>query len=246
MDEIVARVGGRGSLGGNAALPLLGWVMCLVLIGFIGLVLLLAFTGQETGKARRTAAQRVADVAETEPESTDQSVEEPLAEEAARCRSRARQCGGHGCSRPWRASRPRAPPAATPPTAPMPPQDTKHPGTTLPSGRASRGGLVCRGRSAGRRTGRRTAQRVVRAKLPGIAAPGLQEGFFRPRVRRARRHLAAAAPLNPKTALRLSAGRISQSQDSFLARHEGVTLHYFENANHTWAGLSHHAPGDRS
>src|SRR5580698_1852424 len=42
VDDIMNRAGNAPVLRANPALPLLGWVLCLVLIGFVGLVLLLA------------------------------------------------------------------------------------------------------------------------------------------------------------------------------------------------------------
>src|SRR5580698_6982584 len=56
VDDIMNRAGNAPALRANPALPLLGWVLCLVLIGFVGLVLLLAITVPPGNEAERPLA----------------------------------------------------------------------------------------------------------------------------------------------------------------------------------------------
>ncbi len=78
VDEIMNRAGQAPVLRANPALPVLGWVLCLVLVGFVGLVLLLTLTIPPAADAKRAVAAREAGDSAARP--GDKVQDEPTGE----------------------------------------------------------------------------------------------------------------------------------------------------------------------
>ena len=235
VDDIMNRAGNAPALRANPALPLLGWVLCLVLIGFVGLVLLLAVMVPPTKEVdRAVAANRDAVPDAEQQDGTDRQNSDPT-DLVPTVR--------HGnTSRPPPVPVATVQPAATtPPAAPAveaKPQVPKNPWDDLAAvedgPRPSATALFDEvdqtitppreeelkqwfSEAAGQ------PHNVSRKDYYGMAC-GVLDGVWRLR-----------APLKPKTALRLTVAEIHNLKIHFWRGSEGVTLHYYENANQLWA-----------
>ncbi len=234
VDEIMNRAGNSPALRANPALPLLGWVLCLVLIGFVGLVLLLAVTVPPAKEAeRQQAANREAT---SVAESTKPASEDPLPDPTDLVPDAAPATEPPAV--PAVATQPATPTTPANPVAPAKPAEPKNPWDDL-------AGAEDRPRPSPAALFADVDQTIAPPRKEDLKqwfseAPGLPhnishkdyygvdcgvlDGVWRLR-----------APLKPKMALRLTLAEFHNLQIHCWHGSEGVTLHYFENASQSWA-----------
>ncbi len=230
VDEIMNRAGKAPVLRANPALPLLGWVLCLLLIGFVGLVLLLTITVPPAADVDRPLAanrdlppaappqagadDRQQDSAESPPAApaeTPTPVQPSAAVAPAVAAAPAVEARPAEPKNPWdelaaAEDRPRPSPAALfdePDQTVSPPreEDLKQWFSEVPG----------------------QPHNVSRKDFYGVGC-GVLDGVWRLR-----------APLKPKTALKLSLADFQNLKIHVWHGSEGVTLHYYDNANKLWA-----------
>ena len=234
VDEIMNRAGQAPALRANPALPLLGWVLCLVLVGFVGLVLLLTFTIPPAVDAQRPLAAQHDKTPAANRDAPHAAGDQPA--DAAETGPAADPAAAN----PDAPMPPATPPAApaTPPAVAAQPAEPKQPWDVLAlaedRARPSSAALfveVDQTVAPPREEDLKQWFAEVPGQPHGVGRKdfwgvgcGVLDGVWRLR-----------APLKPKTALRLSVAEIHNLKLHFWHGGEGVTLHYYDNLNRLWA-----------
>jgi outer membrane protein assembly factor BamB len=244
VDDILARAGNTPALRANPALPLLGWVLCLVLVGFVGLVLVLAVTVPPVSDPLRDVADRAAAstsaVAQRDP---DKKPDQPATEVAAVATPAEPQAVA-AMAEP---ASPVAPPVVSTVVAETRPAEKKNPWDDLAAQDVPRPSPIALfadidGRVAPPNEDElkkwfseapNQPHNVSRRDYYGMQC-GVLDGVWR-----------LQAPLKPKTVLRLTLAEFNDLKLHFWHGNEGISLHYYQNPGQSWAAYSTtRKPGD--